>query len=298
MAKSLVIVESPAKAKTINKFLGRGFTVKASMGHVRDLPKRTLGVDEKKSFKPTYEVLPGRKKVLDELKKAAAGADAIFLAPDPDREGEAICWHLSEELKKVNKKLHRVMFNEITKRAVLHGIENPEKIDIHKVDAQQARRILDRLVGYKISPLLWEKVRRGLSAGRVQSVALRIIVEREREIQAFKPEEYWSLTASLEADQPPVFEAKLSKIGQEKAELKDGETTNRIAEAVRNAEWRVVEVESKERKKNPPPPFTTSKLQQEAARKLGFTVKKTMTLAQRLYEGVDLGETGPVGLIT
>ena len=181
MGKSLVIVESPAKAKTINKFLGRGFTVKASMGHVRDLPKRTLGVDEKKNFKPTYEVLPGRKKVLDDLKKAATGADAIYLAPDPDREGEAICWHLSEELKKVNKKLHRVMFNEITKRAVLHGIENPEKIDLHKVDAQQARRILDRLVGYKISPLLWEKVRRGLSAGRVQSVALRIIVERERE---------------------------------------------------------------------------------------------------------------------
>ena len=298
MAKSLVIVESPAKAKTINKFLGRGFSVKASMGHVRDLPKRTLGVDEKKNFKPTYEILPGRKKVLDDLKKAAEGADAIYLAPDPDREGEAICWHLSEELKKVNKKLYRVMFNEITKRAVLHGIENPEKIDLHKVDAQQARRILDRLVGYKISPLLWEKVRRGLSAGRVQSVALRIIVEREREIQAFKPEEYWSLTATLEGDQPPAFEAKLARIGDEKADLKDGETTNKIADAVRGAQWVVAEVESKEKKKNPPPPFTTSKLQQEAARKLGYTVKKTMTLAQRLYEGVDLGEAGPVGLIT
>ncbi|PYQ14866.1 MAG: type I DNA topoisomerase [Acidobacteria bacterium] len=298
MGKSLVIVESPAKAKTINKFLGRGFTVKASMGHVRDLPKRTLGVDEKKNFKPTYEVLPGRKKVLDDLKKAATGADAIYLAPDPDREGEAICWHLSEELKKVNKKLHRVMFNEITKRAVLHGIENPEKIDLHKVDAQQARRILDRLVGYKISPLLWEKVRRGLSAGRVQSVALRIIVEREREIQAFKPEEYWSLTATLEGAEPPPFEAKLSRIGEEKAELKDGETTNRIADAVRGARWIVTEVEAKEKRRNPSPPFSTSKLQQEAARKLGFTVKKTMMLAQRLYEGVDLGEEGPVGLIT
>jgi DNA topoisomerase-1 len=298
LGKSLVIVESPAKAKTINKFLGRGFSVKASMGHVRDLPKRTLGVDEKKSFKPTYEVLPGRKKVLDELKKAAKGADAIYLAPDPDREGEAICWHLSEELKKVNKKLHRVMFNEITKRAVLHGIENPEKIDLHKVDAQQARRILDRLVGYKISPLLWDKVRRGLSAGRVQSVALRIIVEREREIQAFKPEEYWSLTATLEGNQPPPFEAKLARIGEDKAELKDGETTNRIADAARAGRWVVTEVEAKEKKKNPPPPFTTSKLQQEAARKLGYTVKKTMTLAQRLYEGVDLGEAGPVGLIT
>jgi len=298
LAKSLVIVESPAKAKTINKFLGRGFTVKASMGHVRDLPKRTLGVDEKKNFKPTYEVLPGRKKVLDELKKAAEGAEAIYLAPDPDREGEAICWHLSEELKKVNKKLYRVMFNEITKRAVLHGIENPEKIDLHKVDAQQARRILDRLVGYKISPLLWEKVRRGLSAGRVQSVALRIIVEREREIQAFKPEEYWSLTATLEGKEPPPFEAKLARIGEDKAELKDGETTNKIADAARGARWVVTEVEAKEKKKNPPPPFTTSKLQQEAARKLGYTVKKTMTLAQRLYEGMDLGEAGPVGLIT
>ncbi len=298
LGKSLVIVESPAKAKTINKFLGRGFTVKASMGHVRDLPKRTLGVDEKKNFKPTYEVLPGRKKVLDDLKKVAADAEAIYLAPDPDREGEAICWHLSEELKKVNKKLHRVMFNEITKRAVLHGIENPEKIDLHKVDAQQTRRILDRLVGYKISPLLWEKVRRGLSAGRVQSVALRIIVEREREVQAFKPEEYWSLTATLEGEQPPPFEGKLARIGQEKADLKDGDTTHAIAAKVKAGRWIVTEVESKEKKRNPPPPFTTSKLQQEAARKLGYTVKKTMTLAQRLYEGMELGDLGPVGLIT
>jgi DNA topoisomerase I len=298
LGKSLVIVESPAKAKTINKFLGRNFSVKASMGHVRDLPKKTLGVDEKKGFKPTYEVLPGRKKVLDELKKAAKEAEAIYLAPDPDREGEAICWHLSEELKKVNKKLHRVMFNEITKRAVLHGIDHPEKIDLHKVDAQQARRILDRLVGYKISPLLWDKVRRGLSAGRVQSVALRMLVEREREIQAFKPEEYWSLTATLEGAQPPPFEAKLSRIGEEKAELKDGDTTHRIAEESRAAKWIVSEVEAKEKKRTPPPPFSTSKMQQEAARKLGYTVKKTMTLAQRLYEGVELGEAGAVGLIT
>ncbi len=298
MAKSLVIVESPAKARTINKFLGRGFSVKASMGHVRDLPKKKLGVDEKRGFKPTYEVLPGRKKVLDDLKKAAEGADAIYLAPDPDREGEAICWHLSEELKKVNKKLYRVLFNEITKRAVLHGIENPQKIDANKVDAQQARRILDRLVGYKISPLLWEKVRRGLSAGRVQSVALRIIVEREGAILAFVPEEYWSLTAHLEGSEPPPFEAKLSKIGGEKAELEDGETTNRIADAVRSAPWTVESVDAKEKKKNPSPPFTTSKLQQEAARKLGNTVKKTMTVAQRLYEGVELGEAGAVGLIT
>jgi DNA topoisomerase-1 len=298
LGKSLVIVESPAKAKTINKFLGRGFSVKASMGHVRDLPKRKLGVDEKKGFKPTYEVLPGRKKVLDELKKAAAGAEAIYLAPDPDREGEAICWHLSEELKRVNKKLFRVLFNEITKRAVLHGIENPQKIDANKVDAQQARRILDRLVGYKISPLLWEKVRRGLSAGRVQSVALRILVEREREIQAFQPEEYWSITATLQGTEPPPFEAKLSRIGEEKAELRDGETAGRIAAKAKGSRWVVATVEAKEKKRNPPPPFITSKLQQEAARRLGFTVKKTMTIAQRLYEGVDLGEAGAVGLIT
>jgi len=298
LGKSLVIVESPAKAKTINKFLGRGFSVKACMGHVRDLPKRTLGVDEKKGFKPTYEVLPGRKKILDELKKAAKEADAIYLAPDPDREGEAICWHLSEELKKVNKKLYRVMFNEITRRAVLHGIENPEKIDQNKVDAQQARRVLDRLVGYKISPLLWDKVRRGLSAGRVQSVALRILVEREREIQAFKPEEYWSLTATLEGAQPPPFEAKLFRIGEEKADLKDGSTAERIVEKVRPAKWSVAEVEAKEKKRTPPPPFTTSKMQQEAARKVGFTVKKTMSIAQHLYEGVDLGEEGAVGIIT
>ncbi len=209
MAKSLVIVESPAKAKTILKFLGRNYSVKASMGHVRDLPKKSLGVDEKKNFKPTYEILPGRKKIIDELKKAAKSADKVFLAPDPDREGEAICWHLSEILKKTNKNLYRVMFNEITKRAVVHGIKNPSKLDLNKVDAQQTRRILDRLVGYKISPLLWEKVRRGLSAGRVQSVALRIVVEREQEIRAFEPEEYWSLTALLAGREPPPFETRL-----------------------------------------------------------------------------------------
>ena len=223
MGKSLVIVESPAKARTINKFLGRGFTVKASMGHVRDLPKKKLGVDEKKDFKPTYEILTGRKKVIDELKKAAETADKIYLAPDPDREGEAICWHLSEILKKINKNLYRVMFNEITKRAVKAGIDNPAKIDLHRVDAQQTRRILDRLVGYKISPLLWDRVRRGLSAGRVQSVALRIVVEREREVLAFEPEEYWTVGALLEGSQPPPFEARLVKIDDKKADLKNEE---------------------------------------------------------------------------
>ena len=298
MGKSLVIVESPAKAKTINKFLGRNFTVKASMGHVRDLPKRTLGVDEKKDFKPTYEILPGRKKIIDELKKAAQTAEKVYLAPDPDREGEAICWHLAEILKKTNKNLHRVMFNEITKRAVQQGIENPHKIDGNRVDAQQARRILDRLVGYKISPLLWDKVRRGLSAGRVQSVALRMVVEREREIQAFVPEEYWTLAAHLEGATPPPFEARLIKIDDKKAELKTKDETDAILAAIKDTAFTVQSVESKEKKKNPVPPFITSKLQQDASRKLGFTVKKTMTLAQRLYEGMDLGDIGTVGLIT
>jgi DNA topoisomerase-1 len=299
LGKSLVIVESPAKAKTINKFLGRNFTVKASMGHVRDLPKRNLGVDEKNDFKPTYEVLPGRKKVIDELKKAAQGADKVYLAPDPDREGEAICWHLAEILKKTNKNLHRVMFNEITKRAVQAGIDNPRKIDGNRVDAQQARRILDRLVGYKISPLLWDKVRRGLSAGRVQSVALRMVVEREREIQAFVAEEYWTLGAHLEGSAPPPFEARLIKIDDKKAELKSKDETDAIVASLKDAAFTVGSVESKEKKKNPVPPFITSKLQQDASRKLGFTVKKTMTLAQRLYEGMELGDTiGTVGLIT
>ena len=239
MGKSLVIVESPAKAKTINKFLGRNFTVKASMGHVRDLPKRNLGVDEKNDFKPTYEILPGRKKIIDELKKAAQGAEKVYLAPDPDREGEAICWHLAELLKKTNKNLHRVMFNEITKRAVQAGIDNPHKIDAHRVDAQQARRILDRLVGYKISPLLWDKVRRGLSAGRVQSVALRMVVEREREIQAFVAEEYWTLGAHLEGTVPPPFEARLIKVDDKKADLKSKDETNAIVASLKDAAFTV-----------------------------------------------------------
>ena len=298
MGKSLVIVESPAKAKTINKFLGRNFTVKASMGHVRDLPKRHLGVDEKNDFKPTYEILAGRKKVIEDLKKAAQSADKVFLAPDPDREGEAISWHLAEILKKTNKHLFRVMFNEITKRAVQAGMDHPQKIDAHRVDAQQARRILDRLVGYKISPLLWEKVRRGLSAGRVQSVALRMVVEREREIQAFKAEEYWTLAAMLEAATPPPFEARLIKIDDKKADLTTKDETDAVVKSLDKAAFVVQSVESKEKKKNPVPPFITSKLQQDASRKLGFTVRKTMTLAQRLYEGMDLGDIGTVGLIT
>ncbi|HEY3176330.1 MAG TPA: type I DNA topoisomerase [Candidatus Polarisedimenticolia bacterium] len=297
MAKSLVIVESPAKAGTITKFLGPGYTVKASMGHVRDLPKNKLGVDEK-TFKPTYQVLAGRKKVIEELKKLAAKADAIYLAPDPDREGEAICWHLAQELKGGKKKIYRVMFNEITKKAILHAMKNPTTIDQNKFEAQQARRILDRLVGYKISPLLWDKVRRGLSAGRVQSVALRMIVERERERLAFKPEEYWSLIAKLSASEPPVFEAKLLRRDGKKIELHNAQEKDEVLAGLKGASWKVSEVTAKEKKKNPFPPFITSKLQQEAARRHGFTVKKTMMLAQRLYEGMDLGERGTIGLIT
>ena len=297
MAKSLVIVESPAKAGTLTKFLGSGYTVKASMGHVRDLPKNKIGVDEK-TFKPTYQVLPGRKKVIDELKKHAAKAEAIYLAPDPDREGEAICWHLAQELKGARKKIFRVMFNEITKRAIAHAMENPGEIDQNKVDAQQARRILDRLVGYKISPLLWDKVRRGLSAGRVQSVALRMIVERERERLAFKPEEYWSLTAKLSADEPPPFEAKLQRHQGAKLEVHTKDEMDQVLDGLRGAKYVVREVVAKEKKKHPVPPFITSKLQQEAYRRHGFTVKKTMMLAQQLYEGIELGDQGAVGLIT
>ena len=296
-SKSLVIVESPAKAKTINKFLGREFVVKASMGHVRDLPKSQLGVDEE-SFDPTYAILPSKKKIVSELKKSAETAAAVYLAPDPDREGEAICWHLRSVLKAAKKKFYRVEFNEITRRAILAAMKNPRQIDQHKVDAQQARRILDRLVGYKISPLLWEKVRRGLSAGRVQSVALRIIVERERDIRAFKPEEYWSIIARLAAGQPPEFEAKCVARDGQKISLGSEADAAAVLQSLEAAEWRVASVSLKEKKKNPPPPFITSKLQQDAARRHGYPVAKTMRLAQGLYEGKDLGEQGSVGLIT
>ena len=306
MAKSLVIVESPAKAKTINKFLGRDFVVKACMGHVRDLPKSKLGVDEE-TFEPTYVVLPSKKKALSELKKMAEGAENIYLAPDPDREGEAISFHLHAELKGSKKKFYRVQFNEITKKAVLHAIQNPGEIDQRKVDAQQTRRILDRLVGYKISPLLWDKVRRGLSAGRVQSVALRIIVERECEIRAFKTEEYWSMVARLATGLPPEFEAKLQSRGGEKISLASEADAMRVLSdlGLQKGEtgpgtvaWRVATVVSKEKRKNPPPPFITSKLQQDAARRFGYPVGKTMRLAQGLYEGKEIGDAGSVGLIS
>ncbi|HEX9401122.1 MAG TPA: type I DNA topoisomerase [Anaeromyxobacter sp.] len=296
---SLVIVESPAKAKTIKKYLGRAYDVRASVGHVKDLPKSKMGVDIEKGFTPQYDVIKGKAKVLSEIKRAARDAARVFLATDPDREGEAIAWHLSEEIgaEGGDARVRRVLFNEITKNAILKAIENPIDLDRRKFDSQQARRILDRLVGYQISPILWKKVRRGLSAGRVQSVAVRLVVEREREIEAFKPVEYWSLDADLAATLPPEFTAKLSKVDGQKAELKDGETTRAVQADVEKARFVVETVDRKERRRNPPPPFTTAKLQQEAANRLGFTAKKTMTLAQRLYEGVELGDE-TVGLIT
>jgi DNA topoisomerase-1 len=299
VAKNLVIVESPAKAKTINKYLGKDFSVKASMGHVRDLPKKKLGVDVKKGFAAEYEILPTRKKVLDELKAAAKDADTIFLAADPDREGEAICWHLSESLGvRSKKKFKRVVFNEITKKAIDLAFQNPSEVDEKKVDAQQTRRILDRLVGYKVSPVLWEKVRRGLSAGRVQSVALKLICDREREIRAFVAEEYWTVAAHLEAEGPPPFTANLVKKDGKNIEIGNGDEAGAVRTDLEAATFTVAKVQKKERRRHPVPPFITSKLQQEAFKKLRYGVKKTMQVAQRLYEGVELGPDGSVGLIT
>src|SRR5947208_8726640 len=298
MAKSLVVVESPAKAKTINKYLGKDYKVIASMGHVRDLPKSKLGVDIEEGFEPSYEVIASRKKVLKELKDEAKKAEEIFVATDPDREGEAIGWHLAEELGSGNrKKIRRLMFNEITKKGVLSALERPTQIDKKMVDAQQARRVLDRLVGYKISPLLWDKVRRGLSAGRVQSVAVKLVCDREREIEAFVPEEYWNLFARLAGPQPPEFEAKLFKKKGEAIRVVNEEGASAILADLESAVWIVSSVATKERKRNAPAPFITSKLQQSAR----FPVKKTMMLAQQLYEGIELpglGVDGSVGLIT
>src|SRR5574338_417492 len=298
-ADSLVVVESPAKAKTIKKYLGRSYQVLASVGHVKDLPKSKIGVDVEKGFAPEYDVIKGKAKVLSEIKRAARGAGHVYLATDPDREGEAIAWHIAEELGSEggDDRVRRVLFNEITKGAIQKAIEKPLDLDRKKFDSQQARRILDRLVGYQISPILWKKVRRGLSAGRVQSVAVRLVVEREREIEAFVPVEYWSLEADLAAQLPPEFRAKLSKVDGQKADLKDGAQTEALVRDLDGARYVVASVDRKERRRNPPPPFTTAKPQQEAANRLGFTAKKTMTLAQRLYEGVELGDE-TVGLIT
>jgi DNA topoisomerase I len=370
MARSLVIVESPAKAKTINKYLGKNFLVKASVGHVLDLPKKTIGIrlpdedeapkkktrakkgakkvkekkvrkpvtlDDEKIFEPTLQIISGKGKVINDLRKAANGADAVYLAGDPDREGEAISAHLAmvlakphkfeeqepsmprfgrkpkpvdpkeeEEKKKAAKeipatdpkKIFRVTFNEITPKAIRAAFEKPRAVNTSLVDAQQARRVLDRIVGYKVSPLLWDKVRRGLSAGRVQTVALRLIVERELLIRAFVPQEYWTIHAMLDAGQPPIFEAKLTKYKGEDIEVGNQEASDKVLAALKRAKWQVATVAQREKKRNPPPPFTTSKLQQASFNRLRFTAKRTMSLAQKLYEGVELGEEGSVALIT
>jgi DNA topoisomerase I len=302
--KNLVIVESPAKAKTINKFLGNDYQVEASYGHVRDLPKSKMGIDPTQGFDPHYVIIAKARKTVTHLKKQAKGKTGIFLAPDPDREGEAISWHLAHIFTEENggAELHRVVFNEITKAAVQEAFRHPREIRMNLVNAQQARRILDRIVGYELSPLLWKKVGRGLSAGRVQSVALRLIVDREREIRKFIPEEYWSLEAKLASEKPQnagkIFISKLEKIAEEKADLKNAEQTEKIRAEIENAEFKVHKIEKKERSRRPQAPFTTSKLQQEAYNRLGYPAAKTMRVAQRLYEGVELGEEGHVGLIT
>jgi DNA topoisomerase I len=300
MAKSLVIVESPTKAKTIGKYLGKQYVVMASLGHVKDLPKKDLAVDVEKNFEPRYEVIEGKKKLIAELKAAAKGMESVYLAADPDREGEAICYHLQEELdgKKGGPKFYRLMFNEITSSAIHKAFEKPLQVNLHLVDAQQARRILDRLVGYKISPLLWDKVRRGLSAGRVQTVALRLIVDREREIRAFIKREYWTIDAQLNAKKPPILTARFNKKDDQSIEIATEADAKALLDQVDGAKYIVHSVTTREKKRNPVAPFITSTLQQESSRKLRFSVKRTMILAQRLYEGVELGAEGSVGLIT
>jgi len=303
MAKNLIIVESPAKVKTIKKFLGRDYLVEASVGHVRDLPANKIGVDEEKNFAPDYKVIPGKQKVVAKLKAAAEQAEHIYLAPDPDREGEAIAWHVAHLIQGTgkqgqDKQVSRIQFNEITSRAVKEALANPRPLDENLFNSQQARRILDRLVGYKLSPLLWSKVKRGISAGRVQSVALRLIVDRERERQAFRPEEYWVFKALLEGPEPPAFVAELWKVDGKKAAVGSGEQAQVLYDRVKDAPFVVSAVEEKERQRHPAPPFITSTLQQDASRRLGFTAKRTMSTAQRLYEGVELGERGITALIT
>lgn len=297
MADSLVIVESPSKAKTIGKYLGSKFIVKASMGHVRDLPKSQIGVEVENDFNPKYITIRGKGSVLKELKDARKKVKKVYLAADPDREGEAIAWHLAHALELDDTEDCRVVFNEITKQAVKDAFKTPRKINMDLVNAQQARRILDRLVGYKISPLLWKKVKKGLSAGRVQSVAVKIILDRENEINDFIPEEYWSITAKLTADGSP-FEAKFHQLNGVKTELGSEAEVQAVLKQIEGAPFTVKEVKEKERSRNPSAPFTTSSLQQEAARKLNFRASKTMSVAQQLYEGVDLGKEGTVGLIT
>ncbi len=298
MSKPLVVVESPTKVRTIQKYLGKDYNVVATVGHIKDLPQKEIGIDIENGFKPDYREISGKKKVITSLRKAAGNAEDIYLAPDPDREGEAIAWHTAEILKKKGRAFHRVLFHELTKTGILNAMKSPEELNRPKYDAQQARRILDRLVGYQVSPLLWRKVKGGLSAGRVQSVAVRIICERERAIQAFVPKEYWSITAHLQKDVPPAFTAKLVKKEGKKFEIPNEESANAVLSDLKDEAFIVNKVTKRTTKRNPQPPFTTSKLQQEAIRKLRFSAKKAMIVAQQLYEGIDLGPGEPVGLIT
>jgi DNA topoisomerase-1 len=298
MAKSLVIVESPTKAKTLSKYLGRNYQVIASVGHLKDLPKSKLGIDLEHDFEPQYIVIRGKSKILKEIKDSAKKAKEIFLAADPDREGEAIAWHIAEELNGNGQHVHRVLLNEITETAVKRALKSPGAIDMKKVNAQQARRVLDRLVGYLLSPLLWKKVRRGLSAGRVQSVAVRVICEREAEREAFQSEEYWTITATLVGQHPPPFQARLHAIQGERVTIRTEAETQRILQDLEGASFAVSHIDQKEKRRSPSAPFITSRLQQDSARKLRFPAKKTMMLAQRLYEGIEIGAEGQVGLIT
>lgn len=299
MSKTLVVVESPAKAKTIEKFLGKNYIVRASMGHLRDLPKSQFGVNVEQDFEPKYINIRGKGDLIKALKEAAKTADKVFLATDPDREGEAIAWHLAHILAIDPSRACRIEFNEITKSAIQNAVKHPRPLDISKIDAQQGRRILDRIVGYKLSPLLWRKVRKGLSAGRVQSVAVRLICDREKEIQAFVPEEYWTVTAKLrEKLKAPVFDAELVTIEGQKAQIGNEDHAMVIKTHLEESEFTVTDVKKRERRRNPIPPFTTSSLQQDASRKLGFTSRKIMMLAQQLYEGLEIGKSGHIGLIT
>ena len=298
MIKPLVVVESPTKVRTIKKYLGKNYNVAATVGHIKDLPAKEIGINIEEGFKPKYINIPGKQKVIRSLKQAAGDSKDIYLAPDPDREGEAIAWHTAEILKKKGRRFHRVLFHELTKNAIKNAITSPEDLNRNKYEAQQARRILDRLVGYQVSPLLWRKVKGGLSAGRVQSVAVRIICERERAIQAFESVEYWSITAHLENNAPPPFTAKLVKKNGKKIKIPDEKESNSILKDLAGEKFTVGKVQKKTTKKNPLPPFITSKLQQEAIRKLRFSAKKTMIIAQQLYEGIDLGPGEPEGLIT
>ncbi len=296
LAKNLIIVESPTKTRTLKKFLGRDYAVEASVGHIRDLEKKDLGIGE--NFEPRYRVLPKKEGVVKRLRAQAKKAEMVFLAPDPDREGEAIAWHIAEVLDRDPATIRRVTFNEITKKAVLHALEHPGEINQNRVNAQQARRIIDRLMGFKLSPLLWDKVKRGLSAGRVQSVALKMVCERQAEIDAFHPVEYWIISAYLEGSKPPAFTARLHKIGGKKAEVGNGDDSAKIVTALEAGHFKVAEILKRESKQRPSPPFITSRLQQEASRRFGFSAKRTMGIAQGLYEGKEIGSRGAVGLIT